>query len=121
MTDNKVIKDSFLKKNKGIFILLGLVFIVYFATRGCNVNDESIIRRELSGIIKKIGQRRGLTSFTLTYEYTVRSHPNINFKPISFSNFARVGDSLYKYPNSDSIYIIREGRKYGWHIPLKDE
>jgi hypothetical protein len=79
-------------------------------------NDYNIIRKNtvINGEILKIDR---VTSNTLiitknSEKYWINTTWNISYNPSNISDFIRIGDSISKGKNNDTLFIYREKIKY---------
>jgi hypothetical protein len=115
--------DTFLRRNRVALIFAVFAIILFIIVRFTGTgNDENFLRSEISGRLTKIENHRGGVVITLdsNIEYKFGVAYNENLQPRDFYLFANIGDSIYKRVNSDSIFIVREGRKFGWRLPYRN-
>ncbi len=79
---------------------------------------RSFYQSAISGRIKTISNNKQSVTLRLTpldSLYTFIPLPVTTPKTIHFLGIARTGDSVWKFPNSDTIYILsKNGSVYSW-------
>lgn len=96
----------------GSFIILASVW-VFFQVANWRSIPEINTKTELMGLVSKVRKDRGLV-FKLT-DGSIHRLPyaaNHDYEPYSMWEFLNQMDSIVKYSNSDTIYIIRHNEDY---------
>jgi len=125
---------SFFNRIKSTLTFFGIGLLVLYTfgylTGNCHGNKKTIIQSAFSGRIvsmktsgfSKVGKSSLVeVNFTLTgvqEKISIKPRLNQDNIPSNFEEFAKIGDSVFKESNSEWIYIVRDGQRYGWHIPL---
>src|SRR5512147_743803 len=115
------------KQNRIILILFLLTVVVitlwFFSTRPQRDYEYGmdILYSTINGRIEYFENDRGVAIIRLKNQ---DEHIHIvdildeNGHPTSFQNYIQIGDSLFSPYASDSIYVFRENKKYGYRIAI---
>ena len=125
-------KSSFFSSNVFGILFFAFIFSIIGISIKCSSRDPKwIIEAQIAGRIREVSISRGTDYFKLEGDntsYAIQTeanpkHPSIDTlrRPLAnplayFSGVAEKGDSLFKAKNSDSVFVIRNNRRYGWRI-----
>jgi hypothetical protein len=103
-----------------LFIMSGLFLLILNESHKKSqlIGEESSknYSREISGIVATVTQNRGVISLRLktpterVYYFGITT--NYELKPSDFDDFVKGGDSVYKAPNSNEIFVFRDNQRY---------
>ena len=104
------------------FLVVGsiLVLMILIDDRNKSQMMTTEVRKnfhnEISGIVTSIGQNRGTLFLHLKKNpnktYYFYNGGNSSLSPSSISDFVQRGDSLYKAPDSNELFVYRNRKKY---------
>lgn len=103
------------KRIKGIIITIGIIGFILFLIRAHydqKTADENFMRKEYSGIIDSIHFYDGNRGFPVV-RINGKWHP-FGVRESGIANYIKVGDSILKETDSDSIYIFRVNSNSLW-------
>ncbi len=123
--DNRLIEGiELIKKNKfyviGILILMVAIFILTInqMDRYWEKKTKDYVKLEtkdqLSGTINNIFDSQGISYIMIndSSKYLLIHSRNYLYEPSWLDAFLQKGDSIVKYPESDSLFVFRENIKY---------
>jgi hypothetical protein len=98
------------------------LIVLYTCLLGsCNTDRSWIIKLEIKGRLSQIENNRGVVKFMLQGDrtnYSIMPYARTE-SPRELIEFVKVGDSVFKRMDSDSIYIVKDSQVIGWYIPAK--
>lgn len=117
------------KRNVGgllftVFLAVCIAYMLYsYLLTDHYLNNPAFISRELSGTISDYSNNKGIVKIRIGQTEHVFFPDPIQNRPEytqKFQSVVKLGDSIYKFANSDSITIVKSnGEEYSWHLPLK--
>ena len=105
-----------------IFLVVGMILVVMILVDDRNKRQmmaaevRKNFHHEISGIVASIGQNRGTLFLHLKKNpnktYYFYNGGNSSLSPSSISDFVQRGDSLYKAPDSNELFVFRDRNRY---------
>lgn len=99
------------------FVVITILLIV-FSDYKLNNSVRLRYSDHLNGVIVRVNADRGSAFGRLKDGRRVffTSSENFDYEKYNLGEFLRVGDSIEKIPDSDTLYIYRKGKKYYFRL-----
>jgi|GEM_PF-3877853 hypothetical protein len=106
------------------FLLLVLIWVIFMITQESTdhlngkilVADKELIESNFNGEVITLDESRGFKIELKNEKYKVYKPSNYCNSSTCLAGFLKIGDTLYKHSNSDTIYQIKKSnhKKYTW-------
>lgn len=123
-------KIPILSTKQIIALVLSIIVIVIVSYFIPSTNYQDYIRKvnkkayktKISGVVSSIYNSHGILCIGIKdqqEEYQIPSTVSQKYSPPDLLKFLQVDDSIYKYPDSNCLKIIRGEQEYIWFLNLR--